>query len=352
MCRWTRRLLSLAAFAIMWTLWHGQLLTEDPGTLTALTGESAGEKRSNATKRISSLEGSTVQGTHSTTGSSVANINATVTEQDPWTAEQVRRREAVARACRGWHNLKENLPKSRSDLIHLLVDDRHKAIYCYVPKVACTTWKRLWLILSGISNATNPLDIPEEKPHVDHHKMMLVKQPYNTTYLQRKLYTYTKFLVVRDPYERLVSAFRDKFEGTGSAYYQQSYGYHIMKKYRHTFRGADIPKSGKGLTFTEFVRYIIDHPSERADEHWKPYSLLCYPCAIQYDVISKYETLAEDSERFLRLIKAPEDLHFPAFNPSNTSALLSSYMGRLSSRQRKALRRNYQKDFRMFQYQE
>lgn len=51
------------------------------------------------------------------------------------------------------------------ELNHLIVDDRHGVIYCYVPKVACTNWKRVMIVLSqSLSDQgtpyRDPLDIP------------------------------------------------------------------------------------------------------------------------------------------------------------------------------------------------
>ncbi|XP_069938020.1 carbohydrate sulfotransferase 11-like [Cherax quadricarinatus] len=173
-----------------------------------------------------------------------------------------------------------------------------------------------------------------------------------TRALKRKLNTYIKFLIVRHPYQRLLSAYRDKLEGTGEEFYIKNYAYDIAKTYRQDGGDTNISKPGNGLTFSEFVSYVSDRPKDGFDEHWRPYTQLCFPCDIHYDVIGKYETLVKDSEYFLRLIGAPEDLHFPTFVPSNTSALLEAYMASLSQKQRESLRTIYRKDFQMFNYEE
>ncbi|XP_066966298.1 carbohydrate sulfotransferase 11-like [Macrobrachium rosenbergii] len=272
--------------------------------------------------------------------------------EDPWPGEQKRRAAAVRRECRGWKKKPQHLPSSLENLTQLLVDDYHRAIYCYIPKVACTNWKRLWMILTGLTTIKDPVLIPYDLPHKIHERMMLIKQPISISTLQEKLLTYSKIIVVRNPYERLISAFKDKFEGTGKAYYKRNYAHHIMKTYRKNANTSEIPVSGDGLTFSEFVTYIINLSRGNYDEHWKPYADSCYPCGIHYDVIAKYETMAEDSDRFLKLIKAPSDLHFPKYAPTNTSKLISSYMAKLSTHQRKALYSVYEKDFKMFQYNE
>ncbi|XP_045136780.1 carbohydrate sulfotransferase 11-like isoform X2 [Portunus trituberculatus] len=264
-----------------------------------------------------------------------------------WEEEQQRRKTALRQACRKWSpKATEYLPNGKKDLIFLLVDDRHKALYCFVPKVSCTTWKSIWMILTGMTTIKNPLDIKPYVPHLLQEEMMLAKQPYNTSVLENKLNTYTKLLIVRDPYERLLSAYKNKLEHGKNHTYWGRYVRQIIKYNKKHGAGANTE-----FTFSAFVNYVNSLTEPHFNEHWRPYHQLCFPCAIKYDVIAKYETLTDDSERFLRLIGAPDDLHYPSYLPSKTASLLPQYMANLSRAQRHDLYQVYRRDFEAFQYQ-
>lgn len=163
--------------------------------------------------------------------------------------------------------------------------------------------------------------------------------------MQKKLETYTKFLVVRDPYERLLSAFRDKLERPGNNYFQKN----VVSIVRKRFREGQTD-GVEGITFSQFVSFLNSRKWGEYDEHWRPFTQTCFPCGIRYDVIGKYETLVEDSERFLRLIGAPENLHYPPYNPRNTSSLLPHYLDTLTPRQLIGLHTTYKMDLEMFNY--
>uniref|UniRef100_A0A0P4WGY9 Carbohydrate sulfotransferase n=2 Tax=Scylla olivacea TaxID=85551 RepID=A0A0P4WGY9_SCYOL len=276
--------------------------------------------------------------------------------QPPGVAKEMRwRREAVQAACAGTggESLSDTAAKLSYDpktLINLLVDDKNRVLYCYVPKVACTNWKRVMLILSGASNQTDPKLIPADSVHRKH--VFIKLSDLKPSQIQHRLLTYTKFLFVRHPVERVISAFRNKFEMnyTSSAYFKKRFGVKIMKKYRKGVSPESIPSSGNGVHFPEFVSYLIDTKKEQFNEHWALVSSLCNPCDVKYDYIGKYETLADDSKYILEQIGAPPSLHFPEVVPSRTSAVVESYFNSLTAQQQSDLVKIYQDDFQIFDY--
>ena len=177
--------------------------------------------------------------------------------------------------------------------------------------------------------------------------ILILSLSHQSSVLQNKLNTYTKLLIVRDPYERLLSAYIDKLEHGKNHKYWGRYVRHIIRNDKKKY-GAS---ANSELTFSAFVNYVNGLTKPHINEHWRPYHQLCFPCAIKYDVIAKYETLTDDSERFLRLIGAPDDLLYHLYVPSKTASLLPQYMANLSRAQRHGLYQMYRRDFEAFEYQ-
>ncbi|XP_069186249.1 carbohydrate sulfotransferase 11 isoform X3 [Procambarus clarkii] len=244
----------------------------------------------------------------------------------------------------------EELVANPKMLNNLIVDDKNHILYCYVPKVACTNWKRILLMLIGGTNFTEPFSIPADSVH---RKNVFTKlgdlEPQE---IRHRLHTYTKFLFVRHPIERVLSAFRNKFEKnyTSSSYFKKRFGVKIIKKYRKGIDPSEVPANGHGVKFSEFVSYLIDSKADQFNEHWAPMSSICHPCSVRYQFIGKYETLAEDSEYILRQVGAPPSLHFPDVIPSKTTAHVEPYFDTLSKTQQMDLIKIYEDDFRVFDY--
>jgi len=86
------------------------------------------------------------------------------------------------------------------------VSDQRKYIYCATPKAACSSWKLTLLRLTGkdLSRVAN-VHLPQMTD-----KILKRAIHYNTTRRESLLRKYFKFMFVREPLERLVSAYLDK----------------------------------------------------------------------------------------------------------------------------------------------
>ena len=65
-------------------------------------------------------------------------------------------------------------------------------------------------------------------------------------------------MLVRNPFDRVVSAWKDKFAPVeGRKYYHDTYGKTIVRKYRDK-PSAESLKTGSDVKFEEFFRYVVD----------------------------------------------------------------------------------------------
>jgi hypothetical protein len=171
---------------------------------------------------------------------------------------------------------------------------------------------------------------------------LLPLKKYRPDQQEHFLETYPKFLVSRHPFERLISAYRDKFE-TNSVYtevFQKRYGKHILSQSKE-----------KNFTFTNFVKFITD-PSlgaeQKMDEHWAPYTSLCLPCYVDYSYVIRYDSFLEDAGFVLRLLFNSTLDAFPYKN--SASQQHKDYLASLNATQLSDLWNMYAQDFRLFEY--
>ncbi|XP_032892852.1 carbohydrate sulfotransferase 13 [Amblyraja radiata] len=265
--------------------------------------------------------------------------------------EQWARRVLLDEACAS-HRQQGEGPRrllTASDLRHLVVDDRHGLLYCYVPKVACTNWKRVLLVLAG--QAAQPLDIPAGRAHAVGAFRTL--DSFAPAEINRRLRTYLKFLFVREPFERLVSAYRNKFTRAYNTAFHRRYGTRIIRRHRRR-PSARALRHGADVTFAEFVWYLTD-PRTRRDgpfnEHWDTIHSLCHPCLIRYDVLGRYETLERDAHYLLSLASPQHPVTFPRSSRSvTTTGVAAAYFRNVSPFYQRKLFQLYRLDFALFNY--
>ncbi len=158
------------------------------------------------------------------------------------------------------------------------------------------------------------------------------------------LKSYVKFVFVREPFERLLSAYLNKFY-SGKPSFLKRYGRDIIRRYRP---GGKIEVKNK--TFHQYVNYVINTRNENWDEHWQTYDKLCHPCGIQYDFIARFEHLKEEAKFVFELsgISRKMNVSFPPFKPSNTLSKVPFFYSQIAKEQLQKLVQLLRGDSEMF----
>ncbi|XP_061655063.1 carbohydrate sulfotransferase 10 isoform X2 [Phyllopteryx taeniolatus] len=251
------------------------------------------------------------------------------------------------------------IPISKFVLDRIFVCDKHNILFCQTPKVGNTQWKKVLITLNGAFSGVE--EIPENLVH-DHEKNGLPRLSSLTPQeITHRLKNYFKFFIVRDPFERLISAFNDKFikNPRSEPWYRHDIAPAIIRKYRRSHRDSDHAASG--LHFEEFVRYLGDVEGRRRMDrqfgrhiiHWMTYAELCAPCDIHYDVIGHHETLERDAAHILRRAGIEQLVSYPAIPPGITrynKTKIERYFSGITKRDIRRLYARYQGDFHLFGY--
>ncbi|XP_046329107.2 carbohydrate sulfotransferase 11-like [Haliotis rufescens] len=235
---------------------------------------------------------------------------------------------------------------------HIIVNDKYKILYCQVPKVACTNWRRVMLILTGKMNTSEPMELKASAVHgaYDDYLTYLSDLPIND--IKYRLKNYYKFVFTREPFERILSAYRNKFKGN-NPFFHKRYGKNIVRRYR--VNSWNTKPDGKDVSFNEYVHYLTDYTRrEPLNEHWEKMTELCHPCLIKYDLVSSYDDLETDSVRLLDKIGASRILQFPkrsaSYKHAGTEELLRQYYSQIPPVMLDQLMEVYYPDFLMFRY--
>ena len=261
------------------------------------------------------------------------------------------------------------------------LSDTFKLLQCALLKVASSTW---------FFDILRPLEgLKEEKYPFPTlwHKLALKFGINNPELTAMRYQTYTKFLIVRHPFSRLFSAYKDKFvvafqygDRMADKIIRQNYLSNmtqtsIVQMRQELKRGGNELTSGLSdnivkqlrrldskagnfkITFLEFLNFLISKKGPNGftvgDDHFDPVYIVCNPCAIRYDIIAKFETLLNDSNLILNYVKTHHDhnVSFPKSNSITSSDSCNKAFKDLPLTVRRSLYEMFKEDFLIFGYE-
>ncbi|XP_049545740.1 carbohydrate sulfotransferase 11 [Anopheles darlingi] len=198
------------------------------------------------------------------------------------------------------HRLDEPKQNYKPKAWEYLIQPDYHLVWCNVFKAASTSWMYNFNLMAGYSaqflNKTK--DVP----------VQLARQKYprpSVEKLRQAINGSISFIIVRHPFERLVSAYKDKIQYALRNSHHHKLGIRIIQKYRKMVNGKPVTLL-KYPTFSEFVDYLLDeikHPHDVVDMHFIRVTSFCTPCFFHYDVIAKFETLEEDQNYLISIAR-------------------------------------------------
>ncbi|XP_041359395.1 carbohydrate sulfotransferase 9-like [Gigantopelta aegis] len=232
----------------------------------------------------------------------------------------------------------------------MIFNDKYKFIFCPVPKVGVTNWRRILLVLSGNVKITDPLEFSLPSVHGKYYKYLSYLATLSEVKREYRLNTYYKFMFVRDPFERIVSAYNDKFVRR-NRFAWSGVGKQIIKTYRQAPDKKSL-KTGLGVKFHEFVHYIVDSSVYSFNEHWALMSMLCLPCSIKYHFVGHMDSMDSDSREVLEELGVSKLVQYPHRGDDHTyeesKTMLERYYRQIPREHLIKLKRIYHLDYLMF----
>uniref|UniRef100_A0A452SKZ2 Carbohydrate sulfotransferase n=1 Tax=Ursus americanus TaxID=9643 RepID=A0A452SKZ2_URSAM len=211
------------------------------------------------------------------------------------------------------------------------------------PRWPAPTWKRVLLALSATPGGRPARHPRAPRRHAPARLPSLATSPRPRSNRRLCAPTWPSFFV-REPFERWrPAAFQRALR-------------HAHRAALRPLRTHDALARGHDVRFAEFLAYLLDPRTRREEpfnEHWERAHALCHPCRLRYDVVGKFETLAEDAAFVLGLVGAP-GLRFPAPPPRAKAAAARDLAERLfrdiSPFYQRRLFDLYRMDFLLFNY--
>jgi len=270
--------------------------------------------------------------------------------------ERIQQARSICQSSEKYKCLLSDAPNVKS-----LYSEKYKYTICRIQKVASSNWLRAVLVMDEfhtVDDAYNHKVTGADIVQFTYQHRQLNKI-HDTAQIRKIWDESLNIITVRNPFERLVSAYRDKFVTKENATHAVSQHYHVKVARQVQSAGQRYRKDPqeRGVwyrdpTFEDFVNYLVhSDPDKKYDVHWMTYMQHCKPCIFKYDVIVKLETQDSDMKYLRRLLNVPEKFNDVFLMPKRPAAYdFREYYRNLDPELISKLYKIHEIDFKIFGY--
>ncbi len=175
----------------------------------------------------------------------------------------------------------------------------------------------------------------------------------------KKIANYWKFVILRNPLERLVSAFRNKLEMPlqYSGIYSETFEMHkrhILEQYAPNKLLAWTNSNGTyNLTvdFKTYIRWVVDTPNDKLNEHFIPMIHLSQPCRLRYHFYGNFKRLSSEMNLVMQRYQIPTEYfydHSKHLPGQATSSLVQDYYSTVNPKLKTALLKDFRREMEFY----
>jgi len=254
-------------------------------------------------------------------------------------ARSIDRRAAVSKALREPVDQTGYTLRLEKIGYHMYYGGNGTYLYQPIPKCACTTIKTLLL---------RSEDLPVDDNIWRRHQKEFNRFPgTHQLTIQEQLDIFEgrtdtfKFVIVRNPYNRIASAYWDKIRLNSAPY--------LIRNIRKSAASQGTVLSDP-ITFEQFVTVVSRQSLVEMDGHWRPQYYEGRFAFVKYDFIGRMETMPNDLVYALERIGAPESIVARANERINMTGSSVELWGAVSPEVQRLFLATFNIDFDVLQY--
>ena len=227
-----------------------------------------------------------------------------------------------------------------------IVSPNNRFVYTYIPKVACSSLKMALAPHFGVD--VNISDAAKENVFNDlqsFEAMHAANWPILPKHvlLSDQTWDYLKFAIVRNPWDRLVSCYKNKILASGNTndFYENGVHRALLKNYGDIFHSS--------MTFEDFAQAVCNIPDEIAEDHFRSqHTFVTHRDKLIVDRVGKLENIEEEWAYLCANINIDNKLE--NINVSSNSGTKRAYKDYYTDELCDKVAERYQKDIEMFGY--